>query len=462
MKDSFFTTNPPPDPVVGSIDSMGIYEAGYLVRNAATGETASGTWYRFDQSPLRCLGPRRGLDCLPALGLQGFLDATIFRPNAALRMGEALSTMLFDVGASNSNYLDVERYIHLLSHPWGEDGGWNTPSAPAGVYEVSVLASDQAGNRASLSRFVTVNNSGCPADASTITPDAFVRDWEGDVGQMPSNLGNEPFWSSPDILVVPAGAAVAVDSSPGEVRVAAGASYDVYVRIHNERCVPVQGVRARVFSVDPSLVLDERDFVWITPPGQFVGDGAHPGGIDLAAGAVALLGPLRWTPSTEEASVYGGHRTIVALVDAATDPVRPGAVDVPGDDNVAERSLQASDAAFSIANPANADADIGIEFRANGFPATQGVAELRVEAHPALFPWLGASRAEVSWSGGKLVVRFRGGRVALPPARLPPSLALPATLNLTLPAGVTGPFTVDLVQSVGAQVRGGMSFTVSG
>ena len=238
MSDTFYTNAPEPHPVQGGwLSSFGVYEAEYWIRNVATGATTSGTWYRFDRAPLRCAGPLRGAACPVPADEATFAQHSFLASNgsAGLTIAQSYTPVLFAADLSTSRYNDPggEHHVHLLTNTWGEPGSWNTAGYPDGWYQVSAIARDADGNEEALSRNFAVENHG----DLVLPADVYVRDNDVDVGAIPSTLGGHPFWTSPDIFILEAGSPRPnpTDHAPATT-LTAGASYDVYVRVHNDSC----------------------------------------------------------------------------------------------------------------------------------------------------------------------------------------------------------------------------------
>lgn len=454
MRDSFYTTDPEPYPVFGGVlSTFGVYEASYRIRNVATGVALSGTWYRFDRAPLECAGPLRGLSCPVVATEATFAAHSFLQVSGGLRIAEPYTPTLFATGPSESNYVGVERHVHLLTNAWGQAGSWNTALSSDGYYQVSAIARDEAGNQQARSRFVSVDNHGgfvAPADA-------FVRDNDVDVGAIPSTLGGHPFWTSPDIFILPAGSpAPDLGASPPHTLLAANTTYEVYLRVHNQSCQTVNGLRAQIYSANPAMIVDDGQWTYVTPEGQFV----PAAGVSLPAGASTFLGPFSWTPTEAEATSNDGHRCMLAKIDASNDPV--GDASVPDDNNVAQRNLQFGGTSFDFNNPEPRSARIEAEMRCNGFPFAEkgSKLELTVAYDAALHSaWANADGATVTVSGKDLVVGFSRCNVRLPAATLPAKAKLRAAFRSVVGGQKPGPFTIDLLGYVNGGLRGGMSFT---
>jgi hypothetical protein len=182
----------------------------------------------------------------------------------------------------------------------------------------------------------------------------YIRDTEGDSGGVPSNVGGVPFWESPDIFIIPQGAAApGITDVPGDFQLTAGQPYNVYLRVHNEfGCNDVNGpIDVFVDAADPDLgfanwlkVTDGADL------GLYTTFGAANTLIAPAYG-VGIIGPFPWTPGD------GGHKCILAAISAsnetkpaasATPPVLPPAY---SSNQIAQRNLQiGSSCSYNISN----------------------------------------------------------------------------------------------------------------
>jgi len=336
-----------------------------------------------------------------------------------------------------------------------------------GLYKVSVEASDLAGNKTAMSRFVYVHNDSSPFDPSLVTHDAYIRDNLQDIGDIPSTLGGRPFWTSPDIVVVLQGASVPADPNyAGNAQVKAGWTYDVYIRIHNDRCVQVERVKAKVYSANPAMIIDQSQWNPITS-GNFVGDAANPNGVTVSAGGTALLGPLIWAPTAAEAAANNGHRCMLAYITCTDDPYNTLPDVVKDNDNIAQRNMQVEGlTAFSIYNPVPAEAAVSLIFNCGSLPMDNPltVVRLSVEYHPALANgWAGVPGTTLTHdtANNKLHLDIRLCNLTLPAVTLPGHANLPASVKLELPPTVEGTFQVHFSELVNGILGGGMSFQVT-
>ncbi|HEV7504203.1 MAG TPA: hypothetical protein VGS07_04775 [Thermoanaerobaculia bacterium] len=457
-------------PALPATNSNGIYKATYRIRQTPAGPTNhDGTWYQFDRATYRCRGAQRGKSCtdaaaLPLLTQNDFLN-TVLDSDKAPSLGIGFADNLFNIVSgpfsSVSDYSGVEQYFHVLTHEWGytdQAGKWDTAALPDGRYQVSVEVSDQAGNKAASNAFVILSNHG----GGVAPGDLVVRDNLSDVGAIPSSLGGNPFWISPDIKVTAAADPDLTDPGAGlwnqtqDVTVVAGSSYKIWIRVQNHGCQTLHDVHAKVAWANPDLFQTE----W----GQI---DVEKGGVDLVAGEAKILGPFAWTPAMAQA----GHRCLLAISRSTEDP--PAKSDfgtlvdgwggtVTNDSDIAQLNLQVKATKFKVSTPKSAHHDLRLHFDCNDFPIyeRESVAELVVGYHEGLAAaWANLPRTSLRREGNDLVLRFQGCKLDLPLARLGPGQEVPASMRLELGKGPRGAFRVDLSEVVDGEVAGGMSFT---
>jgi hypothetical protein len=464
MQDTFYTTNPAPADLTGGVPSTGVYEARYLIRPATSASPeVNETWYRFDRAPLSCAGSLRGTSCPSSVTLEQFFSASIEHSSntGGARWGESYASILYSNTLSNSTFNKGETYAHILTNSWGIDGSWDTAAGADGLYQVSVEAGDHAGNLAARSRFVYVHNSATPFDQDIVQPDSYVRDNTSDIGALPSTLGGLPFWTSPDIIILRQGSPVPpIDSDfAGTAQVTYGTPYDVYVRVHNDRCNTNTGVSTKVYSANPSMIIDQNQWVELTG-GSFVGS------VDVPAGGKALLGPFTWIPTEAEAIPNAGHRCMLAYITSAEDSHAVFPDVVKDNNNIAQRNLQVGLTSFSIYNPELKEAWIEIGFDCNDLPIHERgtIARLNVDYHPLLADgWTNVPGTilDHDQNGNRLRLDLKVCRIKMPAVNLPAQIRLPASVDLAVGSTTEGTFVVDFSEHVNGEQRGGMSFSVT-
>jgi hypothetical protein len=271
-------------------------------------------------------------------------------------------------------------------------------------------------------------------------PHAFVRDTEEDNGAIPSNLGGQPFWESPDLLVVPQGAAVDLYAVSTETLITPGQKYDIYVRINNDYgCEDVTNARASVYLADPSA-LSAR---WVAVTQGYVGDAKHPDGVTVPAASLALLGPISFTAPT---SGFGnGHRCLLAAIMANGEAAPASEFDAPASYQVAQRNVEFSNCAYPLTNATTTDGSLTLTLTARGVaPTAKKVQAVFDDPTGAWFgAWNGGAGYSVAANGGKTTVTLAQRSVTLAAVPLAAGQSPSAVVNIHLsPSDPTT--TVDL------------------
>jgi len=194
---------------------------------------------------------------------------------------------------------------------------------------------------------------------SSTTPHVFVRDSIEDVGIVPSNIGDLPFWESPDIFLVPAGTKVAPDAESKETLVTENGYFDIWVRVNNDfGCSEVNNARALVYVADPSAL----NTGWIpVTNGEYWGSTANPYvGVKVPITGPAMLGPFTWHAPSVIAG--DGHKCIIAAIQADDEiAVDPNDVwDAPGSYQVGQRNVQFSNCKYPLTNTSGSDGSLAL------------------------------------------------------------------------------------------------------
>ena len=474
MRDSFYSKGPAPSGLSGDFASIGVSSANYTVRRAKTGESVQqGNWANFVRFPI-CSGSDAA--CPQSLNEAQFVAHSINTSDGSLSPGQDYVDRLYWVKESCSQYINAgaadaawtpgsggactgERYIHLLTNNITTDGAWDTSSMQTGRYEVTAEAVDAAGNRAALSTFVTVNNGG---DLNA-TVDAYVRDNSRDLGNLPSTSGNMPFWVSPDIVVAVENSTPPTSpDAAGQVRIVANQTYDVYVFVHNDTCVDLSGVRVEVFSANPALIQKESDWVHVTD--GYEGAPGSSTGIPVPHLGITRMGPYKWTPTDDEASQNNGHRCMLALIDAPSDPVQKDVNHVADDNNIAQLNLQIDSTSFRFVGD---DSGVGLDFDCGNFPAGEPGAQVTLILDTGSYSdiiagkWNSTLGAAAVKNGNKVFVDFSLCSVQLPALAVPSNTVLPGEVEVVLPSGYYGTYTVTLSETINNVEQGGQAFSVS-
>ena len=203
-----------------------------------------------------------------------------------------------------------------------------------------------------------------PANTSTMPPSqAFVKDNSNDHGQVPSNLGNQAFWESPDIFLVNSGDPVDLNAEPSDTSVMPNGDYDLWVRVNNEfGCTQVTGVKALVSLADPTVGLT----IWSqVTNGEYWGNSTQMenGNITVPAGGRALLGPFLWhAPDNYSGS---GHKCILAAIKSDSQAAPSDPTDAPNSNQVAQRNIQIDSCDFGLTNATTSAATVRLTLTAS-------------------------------------------------------------------------------------------------
>ena len=275
---------------------------------------------------------------------------------------------------------------------------------------------------------------------------AYIKDNPQDFGATPSTLGNQVFWESPDIFVVPQGTVVDVNATSTETTITPGSQYDVYVRVHNDLgCCDVRGVKSLVYLADPSALSVQWDSI---TGNNYVGNNMSSTGITVAAGAQALIGPLTFTaPATGAGS---GHKCLLAAIEADGEPAAPQSTDAPDSNQVGQRNLQLTGpCVFQLTNGTTSDGNVQISLAANSSsntpPSLTSPPDLEITFDDADSSWFNVWNAQagkdtsfaVTHNTGtnSTTVRLGGFAVTLDPVPLAAGQTRSATGNINPTSG---------------------------
>jgi hypothetical protein len=249
-------------------------------------------------------------------------------------------------------YLNVSAGIGESSNLVGE-----TPPTPLASLNANLVTTDY---------LASVDGGACVATGGY----AYVKDYIADTGGEPSwQPGEETFWESPDIFVVPVDAGVpGPNDVPEDFVLTGGASYDVWLRVRNDfGCGPVSGTKVLIFGANPDLGFQFWSGVTAgSDAGAYVGNSNVPNepsdaGATIPALGQTFMGPFPWTLDVDG----GGHKCLLAAVEATGEPppIPPDASLPPAyqSNQVAQRNLQIADVAngsqcvYPISNTSGAD-----------------------------------------------------------------------------------------------------------
>jgi hypothetical protein len=181
---------------------------------------------------------------------------------------------------------------------------------------------------------LAVSNVTATTSGSCLGPShAYVQDSAYDFGATPSNLGGQVFWESPDIFLVSHLTPVSLTAVSTETLLTPGAQFDIYVRVHNDLgCSAVTNAKTQVFLADPAALSTQWDAITNM---QYVGNNMSSTGVTVPAGGEALIGPLTFT-----APATGGHKCILADIEADGESAPTNTSDTVDSNQVAQRNIQ--------------------------------------------------------------------------------------------------------------------------
>jgi hypothetical protein len=270
-------------------------------------------------------------------------------------------------------------------------------------------------------------------------------------------------------------AAPSVTDSPVPVELLTGASYNVYLRVHNDfGCSDVTGpISVFVDAADPNLgFANWRKVTDGSDQGLYTTFGAAGAVIAPAFGA-GIVGPFPWTPDT------AGHKCLLAAVAASNETKPPASAKAPvlppaySSNQVAQRNIQiGSSCTYSITNPNTTSANLLLGVSVT--PATPAPGSSNGPAVSLVVGDLGGVWA-AAWQGlpglasvtpdgtnttivlsssyvALTNVPLAGGQSPAVSIQITPGNAVPPTVNIS--AMVTDPRTESILQENGGDCTG--------
>lgn len=282
----------------------------------------------------------------------------------------------------------------------------------------------------------------------------YLRDSTEDTGVVPSNSGGQPFWESPDILVVLHNEPVNANTPASNSLIAFGQTYDFYVRVHNDfGCSPVYGAKTRLFLADPSALMQDWSVGEISGDQYAIGptqQADKSGGVTVEARQAALIGPFTWKAPNADAGIGSLHKCLLAAITAENEgpPTTDGGVLPPAYSSyqVAQRNVQFEDCSWPLISTQSGS--VSITLTVNG-AAPQLGADGGVDNNDIQVTfddpngnwgsvWKSASAASrnpeyiATYDGiGKTAVRLAKTPVALPAVPLTAGTSPVATVTIT-------------------------------
>jgi hypothetical protein len=313
-----------------------------------------------------------------------------------------------------------------------------------------------------LNSDLAVSNITATSSGSCLGPShAYVKDSAEDFGATPSTIGNQVFWESPDIFLVPHGTPVDLTSISTESIITPGGQFDIWVRLHNDLgCSDVTNAKALVYLADPSAL--SVQWVSITG-GSYVGDGGSSTGVTVPTSGQALIGPLPFTAPTT--GIGDGHKCLLAAIQADSEPAPTNSTDAPDSNQVAQRNIQfVGPCEYPLTNGTTSNANVQITLtvtpNTGATPSLTGLPNVSATFDDADSSWFSVWNAQpgngtaftVTHNGGanSTTVRLGAFSVALNPVPLAASQSRNLTSSIQPVSGsLTVQFAATLTDSSG-------------
>lgn len=199
-------------------------------------------------------------------------------------------------------------------------GAWNTAALANGAYNVSIEASDFAGNVRRRSFRACVQNGGA------CTTELLIRDAADDGGAIPYYGPN--WWVSPDITANPG-------TADEDVNINLGVANPIAVRVSNSGTCPIAA--GTTYDVCLGWSLPTGSVPHPLPPSQLIGCQTETVPAGGWAPGTNRVTTINWTP--DAALVPAGHHCLVAWTTITGDTVLSTPA-VNWDDNRAQQNIQ--------------------------------------------------------------------------------------------------------------------------
>jgi len=283
---------------------------------------------------------------------------------------------------------------------------------------------------------------------------SYVKDSVDDFGATPSTIGNQVFWESPDIFLVPHGTPVDLNAVSNESVLTPGGQFDIWVRVHNDLgCSPITGAKALVYLADPSALSIQWSSI---TGGNYVGNNGSSTGVTVPVGGQALIGPLPFTAPTS--GIGNGHKCLLAAIEADGEPAPANSSDAPDSNQVGQRNVQfIGPCQYPMTNATTADGNVQITLtvtpNTGTVPSLTALPDVEATFDDADSSWFNVWNSQpgkgttfaVSHSGSSTTVRL--GAFSVPMNRVP--LGAGQTRNATANINpVSGSLTLQIAATL--------------
>lgn len=299
---------------------------------------------------------------------------------------------------------------------------------PLGTVETNNLTAVGQPSLAFLNSDLAVSNLTATTSGTCLGPShGYVKDSASDFGGTPSTIGDQVFWESPDIFLVPHGTPVDLNAVSTESTITPGGNFDIWVRVHNDLgCADVTNVKSLVYLADPAAISVQWDSV---TGSQYVGNNGGATGVTVPAGGQALIGPIPFTAPTT--GIGDGHRCILAAIEGDSESAVPNTSDAPDFNQVAQRNIQFGGACeYPLTNATtssgNAQLTLSVTPISGTIPSLTSAPDVEVAFDDGDSSWFNVWNAQsgngssfsVKHSGSTTTVRLGAYSVALNPVPL--------------------------------------------
>jgi len=301
---------------------------------------------------------------------------------------------------------------------------------------------------------------------------AYVKDNPADFGATPSNLGNEVFWESPDLFLVPHGTPVDLTSVSTETTITPGGQFDIWVRVHNDLgCANVNNVTTMVYLADPAALSIQWNAI---TNNKYVGPNGGTTGVTAPAGGAALIGPIPFTAPTS--GIGDGHKCIIAAIQGTGEAAPAKPFDAPDSNQVAQRNVQfANPCIFPLTNgtalTGSVDITLSVTPNMGTQPSLTSGPDVQVSFDDTDSSWFNVWNSQPgngstfqvthSASTNQTVVRLASFSVTLNQVQLAAGQTRNATGTTVLPPGFPTGVTLQIGAQLSETTSGGNTVVVS-
>jgi hypothetical protein len=279
-----------------------------------------------------------------------------------------------------------------------------------GTVETNNLTAIGTPSLSYLNADLAVSNITATTSGTCLGPShAYIKDSPQDFGVTPSTIGNQVFWESPDIFLVPHGTPVDLNAVSTETTITPGGQFDIWIRLHNDLgCSDVTGAKALVYLADPAAL----SIQWAPITGmQYVGNNLGSTGVTVPAGGQALIGPLPFTAPTT--GIGAGHKCLLAAIEADSEGPPSNSTDAPDSNQVGQRNVEfVSPCVYPLTNATTSNGNVQLTLsvtpNTGTTPSLTGFPDVEVTFDDADSSWFNVWNTQAG-NGTTFSVTHNGG-----------------------------------------------------